>query len=88
MTAKTELYAQKNHITINTIMQGVWSYLLHRYTGSNDVVYGIIVSGRPDDLPGIEQRVGMYINTLPLHSTIEEGKEVLQTGCRKFRTVR
>ena len=69
-TAKAELYAQRNHITVNTIMQGVWSYLLHRYTGSGDVVFGVIVSGRPDELPGIEQRVGMYINTLPLHSNL------------------
>ena len=59
-------------------MQGVWSYLLHRYTGNNDIVYGVIVSGRPDDLPGVEQRVGMYINTLPLHSTIQEEHGIAQ----------
>ena len=70
-TAQIESYAQRHHITVNTLMQGVWSYLLHRYTGNDEVVYGIIVSGRPDDLPGIEKRVGMYINTLPLHSTMQ-----------------
>jgi amino acid adenylation domain-containing protein len=70
LTSKIERYAQKHRITVNTLMQGVWSYLLHRYTGSEDVVYGIIVSGRPDDLPSVESRVGIYINTLPLHSTL------------------
>ena len=65
-------FAQRNRITLNTIMQGVWSYLLHRYTGNKNIVFGIIVSGRPDDLNGIEKRVGMYINTLALHSAINE----------------
>ena len=71
-TSRAEVYAQKKHITINTLIQGVWSYLLHKYTGNSDVVFGTIVSGRPEDLPGIEQRVGMYINSLPLHSTLSK----------------
>ena len=79
LTGKVQSYVQQHHLTINTLMQAVWSYLLHRYTGSPDVVYGVIVSGRPDDLAGVESRVGMYINTLPLHSHLdlnnEEGKK-------------
>ncbi|MEO7585214.1 MAG: amino acid adenylation domain-containing protein, partial [Ferruginibacter sp.] len=74
ITGSIERYAQQNHITVNTLVQGVWSLLLHNYTGSSDIVYGVTVSGRPDDLPGVEQRVGMYINTLPLHSNLA-GKE-------------
>ena len=75
-TAKVEQYVQKNRLTTNTFIQGVWSYLLHNYTGSNDIAYGVIVSGRPDDLPGVEHRVGMYINTLPLHSTYKADLKV------------
>jgi hypothetical protein len=76
ITAQIQSFAQQNHLTINTIIQGVWSYLLHQYTGNGEVAYGIIVSGRPDDLPGVEQRVGMYINTLPLHSHFEKGQNI------------
>ena len=71
-TSKAEAFAQKNRITVNTLMQGVWSYLLHKYTGNDDITFGAIVSGRPDDLPGVEQRVGLYINTLPLRSVIND----------------
>ncbi|MBK8549763.1 MAG: amino acid adenylation domain-containing protein [Ignavibacteria bacterium] len=76
-TSKASQYVQRHRITINTLIQGAWSYLLHRYTGSKDVVYGIVVSGRPEDLPDIEQRVGLYINTLPLHSKLytEQNKD-------------
>lgn len=64
-------YVQKNRLTINTLMQGVWAYLLYNYTKSTDIVYGVIVSGRPDDLPDVEHRVGMYINTMPLYANID-----------------
>ena len=64
-------YAQQHRITVNTVIQGVWAYLLYRYTGQQQVTYGVTVSGRPDDLPGVEKRVGMYINTLPFHTTID-----------------
>ena len=77
VTAEIHAYAQRHHLTINTLMQGVWSYLLHRYTGNKNIVYGVIVSGRPDDLSGVEQRVGMYINTLPLHSALNEEEDIV-----------
>ncbi|HET9276550.1 MAG TPA: condensation domain-containing protein, partial [Flavitalea sp.] len=68
LSSEIEKYGQLHRITMNTIMQGIWAYLLHRYTGNDNVVYGVIVSGRPDALAAVERRVGMYINTLPLHA--------------------
>jgi amino acid adenylation domain-containing protein/non-ribosomal peptide synthase protein (TIGR01720 family) len=68
---RVQNFAQNQRLTVNTIMQGVWSFLLHQYTGITDIAFGVIVSGRPDDLPGIEHRVGMYINTLPLVSKLK-----------------
>ncbi|MEQ9627615.1 MAG: condensation domain-containing protein, partial [Roseitalea porphyridii] len=77
-TSRLRAYAKENQLTVNTIMQGVWSYLLYRYTGQGDVVFGITVSGRPEELPDVERRVGMYINTLPLHARVEEGMPVAE----------
>jgi amino acid adenylation domain-containing protein/non-ribosomal peptide synthase protein (TIGR01720 family) len=75
-TAMAENFAQSNRITLNTLMQGIWSYLLHSYTGSKDIISGTIVSGRPDDLPSVEQRVGMFINTLPLRTEMNKEKKI------------
>ncbi|MEO7584343.1 MAG: amino acid adenylation domain-containing protein, partial [Ferruginibacter sp.] len=77
-TTHIQRFAQQNRLTVNTLIQGVWAYLLHRYTGSNRIVYGVIVSGRPDSLPGVEMRVGMFINTVPLHSMLDEGKTIVE----------
>ena len=74
VAAKIQAYAQTHRLTVNTLMQGVWALLLHHYTGSDDPVYGVVVSGRPDDLPGVERRIGLYINTLPLKAVFGNDK--------------
>jgi len=59
-------YATDHHLTVNTIMQAAWAILLSYYTGKREVVYGVTVSGRPTDLPNAAERIGLYINTIPL----------------------
>ncbi|MBC7865267.1 MAG: amino acid adenylation domain-containing protein [Bacteroidia bacterium] len=53
-------------ITHNTFIQGAWGYLLSQYNNVNDVVFGSVVSGRPAELPGVEEMVGLFINTIPV----------------------
>ncbi len=66
LTTKIQKYAQKNHLTVNTLVQGVWAFLLSKYTGKEEVVYGVTVSGRPESLSGVEEKIGLFINTIPL----------------------
>ncbi|RDV11083.1 amino acid adenylation domain-containing protein, partial [Pontibacter diazotrophicus] len=70
-------FAQKQRLTLNTLVQGVWAYLLYRYTGQQNPVYGVTVAGRPTELPASESRIGLYINTLPLHAGIKEEQRVV-----------
>ena len=63
---RIQSYATEHHLTVNTIMQAAWSILLSYYTGKKEVVYGVTVSGRPTDLPNAAERIGLYINTIPL----------------------
>jgi natural product biosynthesis luciferase-like monooxygenase protein/amino acid adenylation domain-containing protein/non-ribosomal peptide synthase protein (TIGR01720 family) len=63
-------YCQQHQLTVNTLVQGVWSLLLSKYTGNNDIAFGVVVSGRPADLSNAEQRIGLYINNLPLHTVV------------------
>ncbi len=43
----------------------LWGLLLQQYNDTDDVVFGTVVSGRPPDLDGVEQMVGLFINTVP-----------------------
>ncbi|MEV0321981.1 amino acid adenylation domain-containing protein [Streptomyces sp. NPDC050658] len=53
-------------ITLNTLVQGAWSLLLAGQTGRQDVVFGATVSGRPPQVTGVDEMVGLFINTLPV----------------------
>ncbi|MEJ1930817.1 condensation domain-containing protein, partial [Nostoc sp. NIES-2111] len=59
-------WAKTNRLTLNVLVQAAWALLLSRYSAESDVVFGITVSGRPPDLPGVESIIGLFINTLPL----------------------
>ncbi|WP_133054701.1 non-ribosomal peptide synthetase, partial [Niastella populi] len=63
---KVDALCTRLSITQNTFVQGVWGYLLSRYNNTHDVVFGAVVSGRPADLPGVEEMIGLFINTIPV----------------------
>ncbi|HEY4464928.1 MAG TPA: condensation domain-containing protein, partial [Streptosporangiaceae bacterium] len=69
--------ARRGGLTLSTVVQGAWAVLLSRYSGERDVVFGTTVSGRPDQLPGAEDMVGMFINTIPTRTRVREGQDTL-----------
>ncbi|WP_053735801.1 non-ribosomal peptide synthetase [Nocardia sp. NRRL S-836] len=76
-TERLREVAQRNGLTVNTVVQGAWAVLLARYAGTSDVVFGTTVSGRPADLPGVESTVGMFINTVPTRVAVDRGRDQL-----------
>lgn len=70
-TTALKSWAKQHQLTLNTIVQGAWALLLSRYSGEDEVVYGVTVSGRPVDLPAAESMVGIFINTLPLRMKLD-----------------
>ena len=65
-TRRIEALAHEQRVTLNTVVQGAWAMLLSKYSGDTDVVFGTTVSGRPSDLPGVEEMIGLFMNGLPL----------------------
>jgi len=66
LTASLQKLARNSQVTLNTLIQGGWALLLSGYCGEEDIVYGAVVSGRPAELAGVEDMVGLFINTLPV----------------------
>ena len=66
MTSRLNGFARLQKVTLNTVVQAAWLLLLQRYTGHDTVVFGATVAGRPAQLQGIEQQIGLFINTLPV----------------------
>ncbi|WP_235868317.1 non-ribosomal peptide synthetase, partial [Pseudomonas ogarae] len=70
-TQALAVFCRSRRITPNTFFQGVWSLLLSRYSGQQDVVFGVTVAGRPADLTGVAEMIGLFINTLPLRVSVD-----------------
>jgi amino acid adenylation domain-containing protein/non-ribosomal peptide synthase protein (TIGR01720 family) len=66
LTEQLERFSRQHRLTVNTLVQGAWACLLSRYSGETDVVFGVTTSGRQIPLWGIDQMLGLFINTLPL----------------------
>ncbi|MEG3631219.1 amino acid adenylation domain-containing protein, partial [Streptomyces poriticola] len=63
-------------VTLNTLLQGAWGILLSKLTGRQDVVFGAAVNGRPADVPGSDEMVGLFINTLPTRVLVRPDRSV------------
>jgi amino acid adenylation domain-containing protein len=57
--------ARNSGATLNAFFMALWGILLGRLTHSDDIVFGCVVSGRPAEVPGIQEMVGLFINTVP-----------------------
>ncbi|MBB1062176.1 non-ribosomal peptide synthetase, partial [Marilutibacter spongiae] len=65
-TQALQALAKSRHTTVNTLVQWAWGYVLHRYSGEGSVVFGATISGRTAPVAGIEEMVGLFINTIPV----------------------
>ncbi|MBJ8343263.1 non-ribosomal peptide synthetase [Antrihabitans sp. YC2-6] len=74
LTARMREYG----VTMNTAVQAAWAMVLATLTGRTDVVFGGTVSGRPPQLAGVEQMLGLFINTLPVRVALDPAETLAQ----------
>nr|QEO73559.1 condensation domain-containing protein [uncultured bacterium] len=77
VSAKLYERARGTRLTVNALVQGAWALLLSRYSGERDVCFGATLSGRPADLPGADEIVGLFINTLPVRVHVDPHQQVV-----------
>ncbi|MCP4657599.1 MAG: non-ribosomal peptide synthetase, partial [bacterium] len=63
---RLEALTRRQQLTLNTVIQGAWTLLLHRYSGHREVSFGAVVAGRPAEIADYESLVGLCINVLPV----------------------
>ncbi|MET8626274.1 amino acid adenylation domain-containing protein [Kitasatospora sp. NPDC004669] len=83
-TAALTARARECGLLLTSVIQGAWAVLLARSTGHDDVVFGCTVSGRPAELAGSDQMIGMLINTVPVRARID-GSAPLRETCRALQ---
>ncbi|WP_410586712.1 amino acid adenylation domain-containing protein [Amycolatopsis sp. lyj-23] len=75
-TRQLAVLAKRCHVTLNTVVQAAWAVLVARRLGTDDVVFGMTVSGRPAELPGADDIVGLLINTVPVRAVLRPAQPV------------
>ncbi|MEV4613128.1 amino acid adenylation domain-containing protein, partial [Kitasatospora sp. NPDC049258] len=71
--------ARSRGLTLGNLAHTLWGVLVGSLTGTSDVVFGTTVSGRPDDLPGSADMVGLFINTVPVRVRLAPGATLAGT---------
>lgn len=90
-TGALQRFAQDHHVTLSTVMQCFWGIVLSRYNdppkndGLYDLTFGSVVSGRPAEVPGVEQMVGLFINTIPVRLNFTD-QEPVQAILQRLQT--
>jgi hypothetical protein len=67
---------KKNKLPTNSrydmvsIALAAWALTIAHYTGSSDIIFGLMVSGRNANLHGIEKVMGPTVATVPVRASI------------------
>ncbi|KAG8414564.1 Nonribosomal peptide synthetase [Metarhizium acridum] len=63
--------------TLSNVIQVAWALVLRCYTGTDDVCFGYLTSGRDIPLYGIENAVGLFINMLVCRLQLDSNRQML-----------
>ncbi|UQU63541.1 amino acid adenylation domain-containing protein [Couchioplanes caeruleus] len=65
VTTRLTEQARRAGVTLNSVLTAALGLVLGHRTGRGDVTFGTTVAGRPAELPGIENVIGLFLNTVP-----------------------
>ncbi|WP_084487413.1 non-ribosomal peptide synthetase [Nocardia sienata] len=78
-------WARERGLTLNTAVQFAWTVVLSRLTDRADTVYGTVVTGRPDQISGVDRMIGLFINTVPVAFRLDPAETVAASCLRLQR---
>ncbi|UCH95455.1 MAG: AMP-binding protein, partial [Candidatus Aminicenantes bacterium] len=70
-------FIKEHKITLASLLYTAWGLLLQKYNNTKDVIFGTTVSGRSVKINGIEDMVGLFINTLPFRMQTDFNEKIL-----------
>ncbi|MGX5556801.1 SDR family NAD(P)-dependent oxidoreductase [Bacillus cereus] len=74
-TVQLNRCAKELGLTLSTIAIGAWALCQAEESGTDDVLVGLITSGRTADLEGIHSMVGLFTNSLPVRVQFRSGED-------------
>lgn len=59
-------------VTVSTVVRAAWAIVLARHSNSDDVSFGVVLSGRNAPLEGIEEMTGPTLVTVPVRIRVHD----------------
>ncbi len=78
LMAQVSQFCRSNKITLASFFQSAWSLMLNQALGLQDVIYGLVVSGRPAAIKDVENIVGTFVNNVPVRQRMDGQASTLQ----------
>lgn len=78
------LASQKMDLTSPVVFKAAWAWVLRTYLNSDDVVFGVLSSGRDIPVPGAQRIVGPMASMLPIRARISPGLTAIEL-CRRIQ---
>ncbi|MFF5257218.1 amino acid adenylation domain-containing protein, partial [Streptomyces leeuwenhoekii] len=87
LTGELRAQAQRLGVSPACLFHAAWACVAAAASGSDDVVFGTVLSGRLQGVPAVERMLGNFINTLPLRvrlagKTVQELVREVDGGLR------
>ncbi|WYZ36349.1 hypothetical protein EsH8_XIII_000001, partial [Colletotrichum jinshuiense] len=80
-------FCTAHEVTISNFFQVAWALLLRTYTGTEDILFGYLTSGRETPVEGIEDAIGLFANMMVCRFRVQGEVpllELLQEAQRGF----
>ncbi|KAJ1967113.1 hypothetical protein IWQ62_002055, partial [Dispira parvispora] len=80
-------WCTKLGITVNSLVRGLWALLLRRYLGKDtrEVTFGVMVTGRDGEIDGVDEMVGLTVNTVPFRVILDRSR-LVQSWLQEIHT--
>ncbi|WP_236950150.1 non-ribosomal peptide synthetase [Mycobacterium sp. MS1601] len=83
VTSQLNALAQQLGVTLNAVVTTAVAAVTGYHAGTTDVLLGATVAGRPGDLVGIDETIGLFLNTVPVRVRLRAA----DTAASTMRTV-
>ncbi|MGN7158199.1 condensation domain-containing protein, partial [Dietzia cercidiphylli] len=80
--AALEYTARTHAVPISMIYQAAWSCVLSHLLGRSQVAFGLTVATRPPEVLGIEDAIGLFLNTVPVGVFIDPAESITDLALR------
>lgn len=78
LSAALQHKLRQTGITLNVFMQMIWAMCLQSYAHREDILFGTPVAGRSAPVNGIEQQIGLFLNTIPVRVQLQMQQNLWQ----------